>query len=385
MVGRKDITEKVSKCLITCSCDVINEKQKHTESISHFVNVEKSSGKKFHSVAINQFDDGKCFVDSCSYNPKRNIRSILERDNFIPIDNITQQGAAILMTGFCCPPACLKNKVEDKYIKNDGNKDYFQKNSVVCPICGLTPDRYEDFTFYHNSHGSRMYSCWIRPIFRAFITTEYGFPINKAEYVSSWSKSSNGRWWKDKHSDGSDVLEREMSALKQKLKEKEKEIKRLRNYENVASKQKECIKEKAEKVEKLKKKNKKLTESIEQAQKLIEEGTPVTNKNKKSNTKSFQSPKDKELVHRMERLVTKTPGKSYVYVIEVMYNGAKHYYVGKSNNPVSRLQTHLREKKVIGIDSIEGCKTEDDALQREREKSYELAIEEDTTKILGGH
>lgn len=112
---------------------------------------------------------------------------------------------------------------------------------------------------------------------------------------------------------------------------------------------------------------------------------------------------------RLARTESIPPGVYEVYVLELLrFDGEEFYYVGMAKNVVDRLQTHIGvaqddydEGKVsmptpegkLGAPSydvvdlerrVRGGGTKDEARETERRMAYEIALEYDTTNVLGG-
>jgi len=77
-----------------------------------------------------------------------------------------------------------------------------------------------------------------------------------------------------------------------------------------------------------------------------------------------------------------TDADFYAYSLEL--DNGDRWYVGETANLYDRISTHLRDKTVSNIHRIEQLATKEDAKERERELSYELAIEKGTTEVYGG-
>lgn len=71
----------------------------------------------------------------------------------------------------------------------------------------------------------------------------------------------------------------------------------------------------------------------------------------------------------------------YVYCLEL---DDESFYVGETSQLSTRIATHVREKDVQDIERVELANDKNEALERERELSYEMAIEKQTTNIFGG-
>lgn len=71
----------------------------------------------------------------------------------------------------------------------------------------------------------------------------------------------------------------------------------------------------------------------------------------------------------------------YVYCFEF---GDENWYVGETKNLRDRFATHRRDKDITNIELLEEVSDKTEALERERELSYEMAIEKGTTDIYGG-
>lgn len=74
----------------------------------------------------------------------------------------------------------------------------------------------------------------------------------------------------------------------------------------------------------------------------------------------------------------------YVYGIRLERDGETWWYVGQTSDLQSRISTHKSDKNVLNIEYIEGFDTREGAKEREREMAYEIAIERETTNVLGG-
>lgn len=106
-------------------------------------------------------------------------------------------------------------------------------------------------------------------------------------------------------------------------------------------------------------------------------------------------PKEKvreRVINRMKR-EKKKDSKFYVYVLVLRRDSAKYsfqkdsekfYYVGQTTRPVKRIKKHLRKKNVRAVERVEYADNKESALERERELSFEIAIENNTKNILGG-
>lgn len=71
----------------------------------------------------------------------------------------------------------------------------------------------------------------------------------------------------------------------------------------------------------------------------------------------------------------------YVYCLEIDEN---NWYVGETSNLPKRFSAHKRDKNITNIERIEEVQSRKEARERERELSYEMAIEKETTDIYGG-
>jgi predicted GIY-YIG superfamily endonuclease len=76
------------------------------------------------------------------------------------------------------------------------------------------------------------------------------------------------------------------------------------------------------------------------------------------------------------------PDDYYVYCLEI--DGGSSWYVGETANLIDRVTRHLSDKNVTNIEAIEPCDSRECAREREREMSYEVAIEKECTEIYGG-
>jgi predicted GIY-YIG superfamily endonuclease len=78
------------------------------------------------------------------------------------------------------------------------------------------------------------------------------------------------------------------------------------------------------------------------------------------------------------------PEQHYVYCFSFEQNETECWYVGETGNLRDRIATHTRQKDIDQIERIEVVESRDEALEREREMSYEVAIDNDSTRIYGG-
>lgn len=76
-----------------------------------------------------------------------------------------------------------------------------------------------------------------------------------------------------------------------------------------------------------------------------------------------------------------TPFEYYVYCFE--FDDGK-WYVGETEHLAQRISTHSNERDIQNIEVVEGVPSREDAREREREMSYEIAIDKDSTEIYGG-
>jgi len=72
----------------------------------------------------------------------------------------------------------------------------------------------------------------------------------------------------------------------------------------------------------------------------------------------------------------------YVYCFSFQDGDA--WYVGETENLYDRLTTHIREKGITNLEHVEPVADRDAGLERERELSYEVAIDKKSTEIYGG-
>lgn len=79
-----------------------------------------------------------------------------------------------------------------------------------------------------------------------------------------------------------------------------------------------------------------------------------------------------------------TPYDYYVYAFKFTRDGDVCWYVGQTENLYQRSCTHLNDKTISNIEHVEGVNSRAEARERERELSYEMAIEKNTTSIYGG-
>lgn len=74
----------------------------------------------------------------------------------------------------------------------------------------------------------------------------------------------------------------------------------------------------------------------------------------------------------------------FVYCFKYEKNGEQWWYVGETGHLTNRILTHTNEKDVIGIEILESVEDVDAGRERERELSYQVAIDKETTNIGGG-
>ena len=72
----------------------------------------------------------------------------------------------------------------------------------------------------------------------------------------------------------------------------------------------------------------------------------------------------------------------YVYCFS--FDGGDRWYVGETANLVNRISTHIRERGITNIERVETVENREQGLERERELSYEIAIDKGSTEIYGG-
>lgn len=89
-----------------------------------------------------------------------------------------------------------------------------------------------------------------------------------------------------------------------------------------------------------------------------------------------------DIIKTMATGVEQQEDGHYVYCLRL--NGENSFYVGETSQLSTRISTHLREKDVRELERVELTSDKDEALERERELSYEVAIEKGTTNIYGG-
>lgn len=70
----------------------------------------------------------------------------------------------------------------------------------------------------------------------------------------------------------------------------------------------------------------------------------------------------------------------HVYCLEI----EDGWYVGETGNLPTRVATHMNKRNVSNIERVEPVDNREDALERERVMSYEIAIEKNSTDIYGG-
>jgi len=78
------------------------------------------------------------------------------------------------------------------------------------------------------------------------------------------------------------------------------------------------------------------------------------------------------------------PDSHYIYCFSFDRDGSECWYVGETQNLEERIKTHSRQKDVQSIELVECTDNRKEARERERELSYEVAIEKNSTKIYGG-
>lgn len=72
----------------------------------------------------------------------------------------------------------------------------------------------------------------------------------------------------------------------------------------------------------------------------------------------------------------------YVYCFS--FDDGSRWYVGETENLYDRFLTHIRERGITNIETVEPVPDRGEGLERERELSYEIAIEKGSTEIYGG-
>jgi predicted GIY-YIG superfamily endonuclease len=72
----------------------------------------------------------------------------------------------------------------------------------------------------------------------------------------------------------------------------------------------------------------------------------------------------------------------YVYCFS--FDDGERWYVGETSNLSDRLATHIRERGITNIETVEPVSDREEGLERERELSYEIAIAKKSTEIYGG-
>jgi predicted GIY-YIG superfamily endonuclease len=90
-----------------------------------------------------------------------------------------------------------------------------------------------------------------------------------------------------------------------------------------------------------------------------------------------------ELIKMIVRAFELTQDSEH-YVYCFSYDGGSRWYVGETENLYDRFSTHIRERGITNIERIEPVSDRDEGLERERELSYEVAIEKESTEIYGG-
>lgn len=74
----------------------------------------------------------------------------------------------------------------------------------------------------------------------------------------------------------------------------------------------------------------------------------------------------------------------FVYCFSYEVDGETRWYVGETSNLKKRLSSHSLDKNIDNIEVIEPAGSREEALEREREMSYEVAIDKESTEIYGG-
>lgn len=85
-----------------------------------------------------------------------------------------------------------------------------------------------------------------------------------------------------------------------------------------------------------------------------------------------------------EQYEQEADAEHFVYCFSYEVDGETRWYVGETSNLKQRISTHSLEKNIDNIEVVEPASSREDALEREREMSYEIAIEKGTTEIYGG-
>jgi GIY-YIG catalytic domain. len=99
---------------------------------------------------------------------------------------------------------------------------------------------------------------------------------------------------------------------------------------------------------------------------------------------SSDSPIDKqEIIRTVAKLFEKsTDSTHYVYCLSV--DEGSRWYVGETANLYDRFCTHLRTRDVTNIEFVKPASDKEHSRERERELSYQVAIDKNTTEVYGG-
>lgn len=90
-----------------------------------------------------------------------------------------------------------------------------------------------------------------------------------------------------------------------------------------------------------------------------------------------------ELIKMIVRSLERSDDSPH-YVYCFSYDGGDRWYVGETANLYDRFATHIRQKGITNIEHVEPVSDKETGLERERELSYEVAIEKGSTEIYGG-
>jgi len=98
-----------------------------------------------------------------------------------------------------------------------------------------------------------------------------------------------------------------------------------------------------------------------------------------------------------------TDSKFITYILKIRrFDGDEFYYVGTTKNPIQRMIHHMRredislpkadefgyskdvEFDIISVLEVHNFKTKEEAMEKERVRALEIAIEKETTNVVGG-
>lgn len=342
-----------------CSCD----------DYDHLINLTPGDQLN-HIVTIEQREDFTR-VNTCSSKNDLNFRTLISDPTIIPISSLSSEAKAVLAQQSHFVPECMERDISGEYhFKGYGgwDKEFYLENDVTCPICGETPEKYDDGKLWHHSNEG-IYSCNISRILPYWVRGRSETAYRKKFDITKY-KPTDGDEYRYTPIENSLPILRDSDAFLSK------KVNRLNNkIDNLTEEYEQKLSDKESTIEELKQEKREVIRSHKESDTELFETKAVID---------FDNMADKKLIEKMESLVEETIGDSYVYVIVIESDNEPYYYVGKSNNPVHRLKTHMKNKKVIDVERVEGCESSSAALDRERSLFAEIILEKNTANVLGG-